>query len=123
MNVVCAILEFNQKILFTCRNKDRDLGLHWEFPGGKVEENETETAALMREIKEELAISIEPFERLQPVRWDRDQDFIRLIPYRCRLIEKSPLVLIDHGALKWEIIKNAKQLKLGHADRLILNQI
>ena len=57
-NVVAAIIKKDNYYLIVKRNRNKHLGLKWEFPGGKVEYNETFEAALSREIKEELNITI-----------------------------------------------------------------
>ena len=57
-NVVAAIIKKNNLYLIAQRNRHKHLGLKWEFPGGKVNPNETFEKALLREIKEELSISI-----------------------------------------------------------------
>ena len=57
-NVVAAIIKKNNKYLIVQRNRNKHLGLKWEFPGGKVKNNETFEEALNREIQEELNIKI-----------------------------------------------------------------
>jgi 8-oxo-dGTP diphosphatase len=54
--VVAAVIESEGKILCCQRRRDASFPLMWEFPGGKVEPGESATAALARELKEELAI-------------------------------------------------------------------
>ena len=53
-NVVAAIIKQDNQYLIVQRNRNKHLGLKWEFPGGKVHDNETFEEALSREIKEEL---------------------------------------------------------------------
>lgn len=48
--VVCAIIQNENKILIAQRSEEMSLPLKWEFPGGKVEENEDKKAVLKREI-------------------------------------------------------------------------
>ena len=58
-----AIILHKKKVLIAQRKKDSWLEANkWEFPGGKVEQNETYEDCLIREIKEELGITIEDFE-------------------------------------------------------------
>ena len=54
--VVCAVIEHNGKILCMKRTRSRFpyISEHWEFPGGKVEEGESDHEALLREIQEEM---------------------------------------------------------------------
>ena len=61
--VVAAIIKHDNKYLIVQRNRNKHLGLKWEFPGGKVHENETFSEALSREIKEELNIIIRMHEK------------------------------------------------------------
>ena len=58
IDVVAAVIMKNDLFLIANRSfEDNSQGI-WEFPGGKVEENETFNSALMREIKEELSLNI-----------------------------------------------------------------
>ena len=59
INVVAAIIRNKEgKILIAQRNLKKSQGGLWEFPGGKIEENETREEAIVREIKEELEMDI-----------------------------------------------------------------
>ena len=55
-DVVAAIIIKDDKYFIAQRNRNKHMGLSWEFPGGKVEEGETFEIALKREIKEELGV-------------------------------------------------------------------
>lgn len=57
--VVAGILSRDDSVLICQRRRSDAYGLQWEFPGGKVESGETEPAALVRELEEELAIRVE----------------------------------------------------------------
>ena len=58
IDVVAAVIKKNDLFLIANRSfEDNSQGI-WEFPGGKVEENETFTSALIREIREELSLNI-----------------------------------------------------------------
>tara|TARA_Y100001970_G_scaffold287650_1_gene412847 strand:- start:325 stop:1386 length:1062 start_codon:yes stop_codon:yes gene_type:complete len=59
-NVAVGIIWNKKKLLITKRKEDGLLGGLWEFPGGKIDKNETSSAAIKREIKEELSINIKP---------------------------------------------------------------
>ena len=54
----CAIIDSNDKILITSREHKDDFSNCWEFPGGKIEKNETPEECLIRELKEEINIDV-----------------------------------------------------------------
>lgn len=57
LDVVAAIIEHNGNILLARRPDSGDQPGYWEFPGGKLENNETQSQALARELQEELGIT------------------------------------------------------------------
>ena len=59
IRVVAAIIHKDDKILIARRKQGFHLEFKWEYPGGKVEENEDEKDALQRELLEEFEISSE----------------------------------------------------------------
>jgi len=58
-----AIIQNGKRILICQRKKTSRYGLKWEFPGGKVEEGESFFDCVMRELREELSIAVEKFDR------------------------------------------------------------
>ena len=115
--VSCAIIEKNGFILAAQRSSSMSLPLKWEFPGGKVDEGETEIEALHREIMEELCVEIEIGERLEPTLKDDParNRIICLIPYVSELLT-TPIVLTEHAQYKWVSIKNLHTLDWAEAD-------
>lgn len=73
----------------------------WEFPGGKVEMGEGPRAALVRELREELGIAVEPL-ALDPVAFSESTGtrHLVLLLYRCRSWEGEPRAL-DAAAIRW----------------------
>jgi 8-oxo-dGTP diphosphatase len=72
----------------------------WEFPGGKVEANESREAALKREIKEELAVDIRVNEYLTTVEYDYPNFHLTMHCYICE-IDGGEITLLEHKAAKW----------------------
>ncbi len=58
LEVTAAIIRQNGKILICQRPADKNCGLLWEFPGGKIEAGETGEQCIVRECKEELGITL-----------------------------------------------------------------
>jgi 8-oxo-dGTP diphosphatase len=56
--VACALVDEDNRVLIAKRPGDKHMGGLWEFPGGKVEENETPEEAIIRELAEELGIDV-----------------------------------------------------------------
>ncbi len=82
---VCAAVIYHQnKILITLRPEDKKLGGYWEFPGGKIENQETPEEALKRELQEELAIEVEVGVLLETVHHRYDWGDVTLLAYWCR---------------------------------------
>ena len=109
VEVVAAIIFYNDKILCFKRgpHKYSYIGNKYEFPGGKIKENETETEALQREIKEELNYNIKVKEKLMVVNY-RYPDFdLKMNCYKCEsdninftLKEHTDCKILDKTELK-----------------------
>ena len=56
----CALVDADGRVLLAKRPPGRSLAGLWEFPGGKVEPGETPEVALIRELREELGIEVNP---------------------------------------------------------------
>lgn len=127
INVTCAIILIDNKILVTQRNERMNLPLKWEFPGGKLEENEYEIDCIKREIKEELNIEIEVLEKLSNSIYDYGTFKINLIPFLSnyvsgeiilfehkdyKLLDKSELLNLDWAEADLPIVEEYLKLKL-----------
>lgn len=116
MLVTCAIiLNPKNQILVTQRSSTMHLPLKWEFPGGKIEVNETPEACLVREIKEELNIDIEIIEGLNANDHQYPDKFIRLMPFICRQTG-GEIILKEHADYKWLDRKDLLDLDWAEAD-------
>ena len=99
-DVVAAIIKKDNSYLIAQRNKNKYMGLKWEFPGGHVEPNETFHEALSREIQEELSIDINVGEKIAEEKYKDDQINIILHYYLCS--EKSgTMKLNEHENIAW----------------------
>lgn len=121
IKVICALIEYTEGVLVVQRSSIMKQPLKWEFPGGKLEEGETEEECIIREIKEELDMVIEPIQRLEPSIFSYPNITIELIPYISKHIEGDP-VLNEHKAFL--ILDNEKlsSLDWAEADIPIVNE-
>ena len=99
-DVVAAIIKKGNLYLVTQRNKDKYMGLKWEFPGGKVEANETLQEALTREIYEELNININVYEKIAEERY-KDSEINIVLHYFLCSIKDGDISLNEHEAMEW----------------------
>lgn len=99
-DVVAAIIKKDDYYLLAKRNKEKYMGLKWEFPGGKVEKDESFEEALSREILEELNVNIEIHNKVAEERYQDDEINIVLHYYMCSLIDMD-IVLSEHEAIEW----------------------
>ena len=99
-DVVAAIIKKGDYYLLAKRSKEKYMGLKWEFPGGKVEQNETFKDALSREILEELNVNIEIHNKVAKERYQDEEINIVWHYYLCTLIDTN-IILSEHEAIEW----------------------
>ena len=99
IKVVAAIIIENGNVFATQRGYG-EFKDGWEFPGGKVEANETPEDALVREIKEELDTEIEVLELLDTVEYDYQKFHLSMECFICKM-KSGDLILKEHEAAKW----------------------
>ena len=113
--VVCAIIEQDGLVLCALRSEQMSLPGKWEFPGGKLELNELPEDALIREIKEELNVSIEITDSMPISDYSYvPEKVIRLIPFRCNIQNNEIPVAAEHAELRW--VKKEDLLNLNWAE-------
>ncbi len=120
--VVCAIIVTNNKVICVQRSSKMQLPLKWEFPGGKIESGETDEAALIREIAEELEINIQPILRLEQSLFSYQHTSINLIPFVCK-ITGGKLRLQEHSDIRYLDCSELMQLDWADADKPIVREV
>lgn len=120
IDVVAGLITDDDGRLLACRRPPhKHLGGLWEFPGGKVEPGETHAAALVRELQEELGVTVETGAVLAPVIHDYGRGPIRLIPLLCRIVQGKPHPH-EHSELRWCSAGELRTLDLAAADLPVL---
>ena len=97
--VICDSLENTTKIFATARGYGEFKG-KWEFPGGKVEADETPQQALKREIQEELDVKIEVGELIDTIEYDYPTFHLSMDCFRCVVVD-GEIILKEAEAARW----------------------
>ena len=119
-DVVAAIIKKDNFYLIVQRNRNKYMGVKWEFPGGKVETSETFHEALSREIQEELNIQINVHEKIAEEKYKDDQIDIILHYFLCS--EKSgTTILSEHENIAWVEKKDFDKYDFVEGDGNVLS--
>lgn len=122
MNVTCAIIIKDNKILVAQRSEKMKLPLKWEFPGGKIEENEDDYTCIKREIREEINIEIEIIKKLLNTIHDYGDFKIKLIPFLANYIS-GEIILLEHSDYRFLDKNELSELDWADADLPIVAEL
>lgn len=122
IEVTCAIIIKNGRILATQRSDVMTFPLKWEFPGGKIKNGESAEDCIRRELKEELEIEVFIERKLSPSFYSGNSFSILLIPFIARF-RLGKINLIEHKAAKWVNKTEMRDLDWAPADLPIVNLI
>lgn len=116
INVVGGIIIDNNKIFCVKRGPGRSLENYWEFPGGKIEGDETLQEALKRELKEELCIEVKTSDAVFDIAsYDYSFGRVNLTTILCQLKSGQP-ILNEHIDMKWLAPKDLTTLDFAPVD-------
>ena len=97
--VICDSIEEKKKIFSTARGYG-DLKGGWEFPGGKIEENETAKEAVIREIHEELGATVRVGDMIDTIEYDYPTFHLSMDCFWCEVVS-GELKLLEAEDAKW----------------------
>jgi len=98
--VVAAVIERGGRYLITQRRPSAVLPLLWEFPGGRVEEGESDVSALSREVSFRLGVSVQAGKLMSFVSHPYEHYVVELYLYEARLVEGEPSTVNVHD-FRW----------------------
>lgn len=101
------------RVMVTLRG-GRVLAGYWELPGGKVEADESIEEALVRELQEEVGITVEPLTALPAVRHAYAHGVVCLLPFICRRITGTPRA-IEVDEVRWVTLDELSALRMPEA--------
>ena len=118
-DVVAAIIIKNGKYFIAQRNRNKHMGLSWEFPGGKVEKEETFEIALKREIKEELSINIKILDLISSQKHKDEKIDVNVHYFLCDPLDEK-IFLSEHEDMKWVKKIELNNFKMAPGDSKII---
>jgi 8-oxo-dGTP diphosphatase len=122
IRVVAAVLEKEGRYLITQRRASAVLPLMWEFPGGRVEEGETDAQALKREVRHRLGAEIEVGKLISFVSHPYEHYVVDLFLYECTLTNGA-LQARMVNAFKWVTSAEFDQYPFTPADEASMNKL
>ncbi|WP_010288600.1 (deoxy)nucleoside triphosphate pyrophosphohydrolase [Kurthia massiliensis] len=123
VHVVGAVIENEQQqILCAQRSATMSLANLWEFPGGKIEQQETPQQALKREIMEELSCTIDVFNQVADVTHEYENVIVRLETYMAKVVADEPIAS-EHAQIRWLRREEMPALQWAEADIPTLHKL
>lgn len=120
--VVAGLVMRDGQVLIAQRTSAQSMPLKWEFPGGKVESGESPVDALMRELREELAIEV-TVGRVWDVLFHAYPTFdLVMIVYPCRLVAGEP-VPVQVAAVAWAAPERVRDWDVLAADQPLIARL
>jgi mutator protein MutT len=122
ITVVAAIIHRGSEVLLTRRKPDAHLANLWEFPGGKVEQGESLTAALKRELTEELGILVEVNDEFYATVHQYAARGVDLHFFNCVIVQGEPRA-IDVAEFRWVLSSELRAYEFPEADRELVERL
>lgn len=120
--IIRSVSETGEPVVFATQRGYGEYKDWWEFPGGKIEGEETPENALIREIKEELDAVITVDDYLITVEYDYPAFHLSMDCFWCSLKE-GHLTLLEHEAAKWLPLNDLRQVNWLPADVMVIDAI
>ena len=115
IRVVAAEIQRGGRFLLTQRRPEATMPLLWEFPGGRVEDGESDEAALARELEEEMGIRVQVGELSLHVTHEYERYTLDLLVYRATTTDE-PRAIRVHDA-RWVPAEEFDQYEFPDADQ------
>jgi 8-oxo-dGTP diphosphatase len=122
IRVVAAVIEHGGRYLITQRRASAVLPLLWEFPGGRVEEGESDTSALRREVLHRLGVGIQPGKLMSFVSHPYERYVVELYLYEGQLIEGQPSA-VNVSDFRWVASSDFEGYSFTPADEASMSKL
>lgn len=120
--VVAALIWQGDRFLICRRPAHKARGLLWEFVGGKVEPGETKQQALIRECREELAVTVDVGEQFMELTHVYPDLTVHLTLFHASITEGTPQ-LLEHSEIRWIRVSEIDDYEFCPADEEILRRL
>jgi 8-oxo-dGTP diphosphatase len=120
--VVAALIWQGERFMICQRPAHKARGLLWEFVGGKVEPGETKEAALIRECREELGVTVSVGELYMELTHVYPDLTVHLSLFHAVITEGTP-TLLEHNDLRWITRREIPDYAFCPADEEILRRL
>ena len=120
--IIKAVNDKSKPIIFATQRGYGDLKGGWEFPGGKIENEETPQEALKREIMEELDTEIAVGDMIDTIEYDYPTFHLSMDCFWCEVVN-GDLVLKEHEAAKWLTKEHLNDVDWLPADITLIDKI
>ena len=121
-DVVAALIWEGDTFMICQRPAHKARGLLWEFAGGKVEPGETKEQALVRECREELAVTLQVGEVFMELTHQYPDLTVRLTLF-CASIQEGTPKMLEHNDIRWITVGEIDQYPFCPADKEILEKL
>ncbi len=120
--VAGALFDPDGRVLIAQRPAGKSLAGRWEFPGGKLHDGEDAYAGLVRELQEELAVTVQSAERVIRYTYEYPERIVRLDLWRVTIWSGEPRGL-DGQAIKWVHPRDLEREDILEADRPMIEAL
>ena len=121
---IACIISSGSKVLLGKRLPSGSMGNRWEFPGGKVEPDETHEQAIIRELKEEFGTSCSVGQKITSTSFENNSKKYNLYAYDVKIdLDISELVLTEHSQVEWKEITDIPSLEFVDSDNKIYPEV
>ena len=122
IEVVAGVIKDGDHFFATQRGYGDQKG-GWEFPGGKMEPGETPEQALVRELKEELAVDVRVGDKICTVEYDYPKFHLMMHCFYCTLAAGCKPKLLEHEDAKWLDCENLNPVDWLPADVEVVKRL
>jgi 8-oxo-dGTP diphosphatase len=123
IRVVAAVIEHEGRYLITQRRPSAVLPLLWEFPGGKVEDGESDAGALIREVAFRIGTEVAVFEKLGDHFHEYDNYDVLMSMYSCALPAGAEPVAVGVNEVRWVSSDELSSYEFPPADQSSMSKL